>query len=350
MMYLQMIRSKDRNISNLTGFSSSTLKERIVDRLENTERDCEIFFRYKEYVEFYPTSDMDQTDVNAMQDEIGEALLSVSLNDYYADFGIAYSDGSSAGIITDSTRDAFGAELYSGLCSFIDEGSIDGWGTGHNGNYEKLYFVKRLNPEAVMTVSIYSIELERRMKDVEGLPEATTAVIDKDGIMICCADSEKKDMIGKSIDNEALSMIIGKKNITVQNENVYVATDDITPKFRSVCIVTKEGFIKDQHRLIMVFVILSASATVLSVIVCLLTTRQISVNTLIQLYGNSQTGVDRLTQLVNKFSTEDMIIDTLESSPVGRCYGLETITIPASVTEIGYRAFYDGNRTAHYVS
>ena len=322
MMYSQMTSSKDKNISSLTSFSSSTLKERIVDFFDSTERDCEIFFRYKKLVDFYPTEDMSSADVIKMQDDISETLLSISLNDFYADFGIAYSDGSSAGIITDSTKDVFGSELYSGLASFLNEDTNDGWGTGYNGNYEKLYFVKRLNDNAVMTVSSYSKELERRMKDVVGFSEATTAVINEDGVIICCADSEKSSMIGESVDNEPLSMIIGKKNITVQNESYYVSTDEITSGFRSICIVPKAGFISQRKSLITVFIVICISATVLSVLVCVYITRQLSVSALTQLYTGGQTGVDRLTQLVNKFSTEDMVIDKLESSPVGSCYGL----------------------------
>ena len=157
MMFSRMTESKNKNISSLASFASSLLKERIVDYMDNTEKTCEIFFR-SEYKDFYPDeSVMSEAEINKTQDEISSVLLNISINDYFADFGIAYENGSSAGIITDSTRDTFDGDIYEGLCSFIPNGKNDGWGTGFRGNYEKLYFVKRVNDHAVITISSYTI-------------------------------------------------------------------------------------------------------------------------------------------------------------------------------------------------
>ncbi|MBR1750750.1 MAG: GGDEF domain-containing protein [Ruminococcus sp.] len=326
LMYIRMNESKDRNIGNMATFSSSLLKERIIDFMDNTEKTCEIFYR-SEYRDFYPDGTVSDTKRNEIQDNITAELLNISLNDYYADFGIAYSDGSTAGIITDSTRDCFDGDIYSGLSSYIESGKNSGWGTGTGGNYEKLYFVKRINEGAVITVSSYSMELERRLKDVSGLDIATTALIDRNGIVVCGADNEVDGAIGTHIDNEPLALIKGYDNITLQNENFYVSADRVTENWQTICIVSKEDYIKDNRRLISSVVLITSGAVVLSVLICLLLTRQLSASVLTKLYANTLDGVDRLTKLTNKFSTEDMIIDTLESSPMGSCYGLVLIDI-----------------------
>ena len=327
MMFSRMTESKNKNISELASFASSLLKERIVDYMNNTEKTCEIFFR-SEYKDFYPDeSVMSKAEINKTQDDITGVLLSISINDYFADFGIAYENGSSAGIITDSTRDVFDGDIYKGLCSFIPEGKNDGWGTGYRGNYEKLYFVKRVNDHAVITISSYTKELERRIKDVTGFSEAETSVIDSDGVMICSADIEKTDKAGTQIENEPLAMITDIHNITVQNDDYYVATDDITDSWKSICIVSKEYFKKDTKNLYSTMLLIGTGAMLLSTVISLYITRRLSVAALTQLYASGLDGVDRLTKLTNKFSTEDMIIDTLESSPMGSCYGLVLVDI-----------------------
>ena len=327
MMFSRMTESKSKNISGLASFSSSLLKERIVDYMDNTEKTCEIFFR-SGYRDFYPDeSVMDLSEINRTEDEITAVLLSISLNDYFADFGIAYENGSTAGIITDSTRDTFNGDMYGGLCSFIPEGKNDGWGTGFGGDYEKIYFVKRVNEHAVITVSSYSKELDRRIKDVTGFAEAQTAVINSEGVIICSADSDRQDAIGTQIDNRPFAMITDMHNITVENDDYYVATDDITDNWRSICIFSKEHFNRDNRRLYFSLIIIGAAAIFLSTAISLFITRRLSAAALTQLYASGLDGVDRLTKLTNKFSTEDMIIDTLESSPMGSCYGLVLIDI-----------------------
>ncbi|MBQ6675023.1 MAG: hypothetical protein IJM75_02730 [Ruminococcus sp.] len=327
MMFSRMTESKNKNISSLASFSSSLLKERFVDHMDNTEKTCDLFFASAN-AGFYPDEgSMSRADINKTLDEITSELLGISLSDYYADLGIAYEDGSTAGVITDSTRDAFGSDIYNGLCSFISEGSNDGWGTGYGGDYEKLYFVKRLNDHAVITISSYTKELERRLKDVTGFANATTAVIDSKGIVICSADIEQKGSVGTAIDNEPLSMIAGLHNITVQNDDYYVATDNITDGWRSICIVSKELFKKDNRNLYFSVFIIGTSAMLLSAAISIFITRRLSTAALAQMYAAGLDGVDRLTKLTNKFSTEDMIIDTLESSPMGSCSGLVLIDI-----------------------
>ena len=327
MMFSRMTESKNKNISSLASFSSSLLKERFVDHMDNTEKTCDLFFASAN-AGFYPDEgSMSRADINKTLDEITSELLGISLSDYYADLGIAYEDGSTAGVITDSTRDAFGSDIYNGLYSFISEGSNDGWGTGYGGDYEKLYFVKRLNDHAVITISSYTKELERRLKDVTGFANATTAVIDSKGVVICSADIEQKGSVGTAIDNEPLSMIAGLHDITVQNDDYYVATDNITDSWRSICIVSKERFKQDNRNLYTSMLIIGTSAMLLSAVISIFITRRLSTAALAQMYAAGLDGVDRLTKLTNKFSTEDMIIDTLESSPMGSCYGLVLIDI-----------------------
>lgn len=325
LIFVRMNNSRDKNISSMATFSSSLLKERITDFMDNTEKTCEIFYR-SEYKDFFPDETLSESVRNETEDKITAELQSISINDYYADFGIAYSDGSTAGMITDSTRDAMNGDVYSGLSSMIKSGS-SGWGAGISGNYEKLYFVKRLNEGAVITVSSYSMELERRLKDVLGLDIAITALIDENGVIICSADSDRDDTAGVRIDNEPFALIKDHKNITMQSDNVYVATDEVTDDWKTICIVSKDGYRRDNRKIITNVIIITAGAVIVSVLICLLLTKQLSASVLTKLYASSFEGIDRLTKLTNKFSTEDMIIDTLESSPMGSCYGLVLIDI-----------------------
>ena len=327
MMYSKMTESKDRNVSSMTSFASSLLKERMVDFMDSTQKSTEAFFRC-EHKDFYPDeSKMDITEIHKQQDEITAELLEISLSDYYADYGIAYDDGSTAGIITDSTRDAFSGDVYSALNSFMKGENIQNWGTGYGGNFDKLYFVKRVNDHAIMTVSLYTKEVERRMKDVTGIADATTNIIDKDGNIIFTADSEVKDMSGNHIDNRLFSMITDEHNTTISDEDYYVATDDINDNWRTVCVFSKERFNQENKQQFTSLLIIGISAAILSALISLFITRKLSAAALAQLYASGLDGVDRLTKLTNKFSTEDMIIETLESSPMGSCYGLVLIDI-----------------------
>ena len=156
---------------------------------------------------------------------------------------------------------------------------------------------------------------------------AITALIDENGVIICSADNDREDTAGARIDNEPFALIKDHKNITMQSDNVYVATDEVTDDWNTICIVSKDGYRRDNRKIITTVIIITAGTVIVSVLICLLLTRQLSASVLTKLYASSFDGIDRLTKLTNKFSTEDMIIDTLESSPMGSCYGLVLIDI-----------------------
>ncbi len=106
MMFSRMTESKNKNISSLASFSSSLLKERFIDHMDNTEKTCDLFFASAN-AGFYPDEgSMSRADINKTLDEITSELLGISLSDYYADLGIAYEDGSTAGVITDSREES----------------------------------------------------------------------------------------------------------------------------------------------------------------------------------------------------------------------------------------------------
>ena len=79
----------------------------------------------------------------------------------YVDFFIVYSDDHTVGKVSNGTTKLYGDDLYSDMEQLITrKRSNDGWSTGYNGDFRRIYYVKRVNDNALLVVSIYTSELE----------------------------------------------------------------------------------------------------------------------------------------------------------------------------------------------
>lgn len=70
------------------------------------------------------------------------------------------------GKLSSTTSGLFGSDnIYGKAESFITrESTGDGWETGVDGYYTRLYYVKRVNEDAILLTSIYTADLDALME------------------------------------------------------------------------------------------------------------------------------------------------------------------------------------------
>ena len=160
--------------------------------------------------------------------------IAIGLMENYSDFGIVYADDHSVGWVSHGTQDLFpDGGLYEAFSEYAtDTKTNDGWCFGINGCTDRIYYIKRLNPNAILESATYTRELASVFIYPEQLEQMTIRLVDKDNNIIFSsdegeigsklpseiADEFKKDKHDKMISDGKDRSIISDKYIINFNE------------------------------------------------------------------------------------------------------------------------------------
>lgn len=89
-------------------------------------------------------------------DKIVQKIVDIGLLQNYSDFCVVYRDDSEVGWMSQTTSGMFpdGSGIYDTFSDCVtNEKTEDGWTFGVKGNLDRLWYVKRLNKNAVLVVS-----------------------------------------------------------------------------------------------------------------------------------------------------------------------------------------------------
>lgn len=148
-----------------------------------------------------------------LETAISEQLLNNSLLHNFGDFCIVYGNDASVGRISTNSTSLLGTNgLYRTLESYIvNESTHDGWFTGVNGNYNRLYYVKRLNDEAILFTSTYTADLESVLEVSEQMSDMKVSIVSEDNHVIYCTAT---DEIGTEVNSGLAAKYMEKSHNT----------------------------------------------------------------------------------------------------------------------------------------
>ena len=123
------------------------------------------------------------------------------------DFGIVYRNNHVVGKISNGTKELFGENLFNDLSSFINRSRTnDGWKTGCNGDYKRIYYTKKINENAVLVLSFYAAELDNVLEYTTGIKDMSIRLVNSSYGIIYSSDTNE---IGESLPKAIRSRIDG---------------------------------------------------------------------------------------------------------------------------------------------
>lgn len=202
-------RAMQQTASDLIAANSRQLELNINSYLERMETTSTLLFSNEAYYQYDATDEsMDEYDKVKAEEAIKDRLVDIGLMENYSDFGIIYSDDHRVGWISHGTEDLFPeGGMYEAFSGYItNEKKNDGWCFGINGSSDRIYYIKRLNPNAIIVSAIYTKELSSVFIYPEQLEGMTIRLVDDDNTIMF---SSTHDEIGEMLPDE----------ITVQLDN-----------------------------------------------------------------------------------------------------------------------------------
>lgn len=150
--------------------------------LERIENNAALFFSDDLYCEYDATTeDMEAFDKIQVENQIMERIQDLAVLENYSDFGIVYRDDSCLGWLSNTTMQAFpSGGLFQYLENHItNDKKGSGWFFDYETSYDRLYYVKKMNDNAILITALYTRELS----------SAFAESANGNGINICFADA-----------------------------------------------------------------------------------------------------------------------------------------------------------------
>lgn len=278
--------------------------------LQKIKTTASLFFSDESYYMYDATATgYDEFERIQTEKAIENRIQDLGVLENYEDFAVVYSNDHTVGWVSDSTYTIFAdGNLYKGLSSKItDDATESGWFSDPSDNHRNLYYVKRLNPNAILFVSFYSHEIESVFEVPKDMAEdMTVRLVDENSVVLY---STNKSEVGNALDENIRSMIGDNNNTTILNNEYLVTSNQCSSSDWSVvCSIPKDVIMKEIYEIKNFTYFIAIAAFLLMVILGLAVLKTVS-NPVAQIIANlaDKAEHDQLTGLLNKISFENIV-------------------------------------------
>lgn len=223
--YAKTSSTMQSKVGSLTTAINDQIRLSINAHLENIEDISSLVFA-DDLTASYKDTDSTLSEYDRIQtkSQIESVLLTNSLMDNFGDFCIIYSNNASVGKLCASTTTLLGEDsIYEKARSYITrETTQDGWFTGVDGYYTRMYYVKQVNEDAILLAALYTEDLSALMETSDQISDMTIRIVDEDNNIIY--STSEKETVGNPIDKSIAgkisksarsTFILGDKLVTV---------------------------------------------------------------------------------------------------------------------------------------
>ena len=197
--------------------------------------------------------------------QISDQLYSLCMLENFVDYGIVYSNNHTVGKVSNGTTGLFGNELYNDLVANIQrERTGDGWFTGYQENYDRIYYVKRIHDNAVLVLSFYTTELESVFDNPETMNDMAIRLVDRNYNIIY---SSEADELGNHLDSGIESKIADIGSAALMDSETLLTVNDSNVGWRIICSIPTDIILADSNRSRTYLIIAAAVAALIAMLI-----------------------------------------------------------------------------------
>lgn len=314
-------QAMQEKVSDLIAANSRQLELNINSYLERMETTPTLLFSDEVYY-LYDETDEKIEDYDKVKNEetIKNRIVDIGLMDNYSDFGIVFADDHKVGWVSHGTQDLFkNGGIYDTFSSYItNPKKNDGWCFGVNGNSDRMYYIKRLNPNAILISSIYTRELASVFVYPEQLDEMTIRLVDEENTIMYSSDDSE---IGEKLPDDILKNIEEEffdagNSSSIVTRDYLINTNVCFNGWRVVCSVPTDIILKENQELKSFTLRISGALAMMFVLVGLIIITKLSkpmdgmVSSL-----QDKAEIDRLSGVMNKATFQESVENELKKEP-----------------------------------
>lgn len=290
--YSKTSSSMTNKVGKLTTAINDQIRLGINDRFESVEDICSLVFADQQTYQYYDSDDsIDDYDKIQIKSDIESTLLTNSLMTNFGDFCIIYDNNKSVGKLASSTSGLFGSDtIYEKASGYISrEETHDGWVTGIDGNYTRMFYVKKVNDHAVLLASIYVADLEALMEISDEMQGMEINIVSNDNkIIFSTAGTER----GTLLDEKLISRLDGKVHSTFILGDYLYTTNTLNDEWRIVSNIKTDTVLEEVYEIRNFTFIIAAVCVIISIILGILFAQIITepIQKLVKVIKKAETG------------------------------------------------------------
>ncbi|MCH5287138.1 MAG: GGDEF domain-containing protein [Christensenellaceae bacterium] len=276
----------------------------------------------------YDATDANNDEYEALNTEnsISDKLYSLCLMENFVDFSIVYSNNHVVGKLSNNTKDLFGSSLYDDLAGIINrERTHDGWLAGYSGNYNRIYYVKRVNSNAVLLTSFYATELESVFEHPGGIADITIRLVEDNDVMIYSSvDGE----MGSIMSDDISKRVSGHDSATLMDDDYLITVNPSGDNWRVISSVPTQIILKEKNTVQGYILGIGAIAAIIAIGLSMILSFGVSSSVGKKFTTlNEEAHVDQLTGVLNKRFFEVRVDTLLQNAEENMQYALLLIDI-----------------------
>lgn len=292
-------------VSNMASALTVQMKMNINSYLSKMETTCALVFVAEEVYQYDATNaDLDAYEALSTEKIISDKLFDLCIMENYVDFGIVYRNNHVVGKVSNGTIELFGEHLFTDLESMINRSRThDGWATGYNGDFKRIYYVKRIHENAVLVTSFYTTELEEVFEHPGGMGDMTIRLLEKNDIVIY---SSKDGETGTKLDEDIASRISAQTSATSMDNHYMINVNSCGDDWRVICSIPTQIILKEKKEIQLFIAIVGLLTALSAVIISVWISNRIStpVHDMVNVL-DEKAHIDQLTGVLNKRSFEE---------------------------------------------
>lgn len=305
-------KTMQENILSLVAANNTQMQINVDNYFRTIEKATALLFSDDSIYHFDPTdpylSDYDRIqDKNAIQNRI----VDIGLLQNYSDFCVVYSDDSDVGWISQTTSGMFpDGGIYDAFVSCIrNEKTQDGWAFGVGDNKDRFWYVKRLNPSAVIVVSFYSRELSRIFTLPDELSGMAVRLVDDEGKIMYSSDGEE---IGNELPAKIVQTLPSLGPGTGSGADYLAASGTLACGWHIVSSVPLKQLTVQMQQIRSVLVMFVITLVLVFILLLSVLWKRLNapVNTMVDSL-NERASSDQLSGLLNKITYENLVQESL---------------------------------------
>lgn len=295
--------------------NSQQLEININNYFEKVERNATLLYANDDYY-LYDATDESIDDYDRIQYEnaITDRIVDLGLMENYADFGIIYANNRTVGWISNATKAMYKDDgLYAGFSYYIPANRTkDAWVFGADGNQDRMYYLKQLNPNAFLIASFYSHELDNVFELPDELQNMTIRLINDENIILFSSNREEN---GTNLDNTIATIANQNVRVSGYTDTLLVNSNTCENGWRLVCTIPTADLMSEITSLQKFIFTVTVVILALSMAVALFMLKKLSkpmdglVDTL-----SEQATIDQLSGTLNKNAFMEEVENRLKKS------------------------------------
>ena len=327
-------RSLKNNVSTLASSLSEQMSMNLSGYLSRMETIATLAFAEEDTYKYDATDPLND-EYEAVQTEkaISDNLFGLCIMDNFVDYGIVYRNNHTVGKISNGTVAQFQDTIFTDLESIIDrQHNNDGWSSGFDDNYKRIYYVKRIHDNALIVVSFYTDELRNIFENSNNMEDMSVRLINENHMVLY--SSVDINEVGRPLDRDIESRVKDTTDATLMDDDFLITINSAGYKWYVVTSVPTGIIMQEQTNAQTHILIAAILAALLAVIVGIILSLRLTKP--VESYVSdldTKARNDQLTGVLNKLSFENAVKSALNDTDVNHALILVDIDDFKSVND-----------------